>query len=325
MLTAPASDFGLKLRLTLLVLGCGGVKELSGRFHAVNPRTHFDLERAQKWLQGRATPRSAEVYEDWAKVLQTRQSAGWLASCTVEAFLDELHRLFGIPPETLLDRVRLHAHPPGPSAGRSGSAHGYLCGDYACYSLAWSPYFRGQLIRGALGIDVAAGRTRALAATYREHLLGRTVEFRGEVLIGGRTLHIDLREPGTSQPLLISLGLSGPPASALCGVMSGSIVLGPDPQPSATRFVMVRVPGAPDASNRYFEPTQEAVARDLAALGLKLPDAEHADALVRRFLFPEDAAALMQVSAAEHARLTLAFDQGYLEEPRPVPARVDAE
>lgn len=324
MPTASPSDLGLKLRLTLVVLGCGGVKELCARFRSVNPRTNFDLERAHKWMQGRATPRSADVYDDWAKVLQTRQSPAWLASCTVEAFVDELHRLFGMAPQALMDRLRLHAQPAGQAAGRNGVASAYLCGDYACYSCAWSPYFRGQIVRGSLCIDATGDRARALAASYREHLLGRSVEFRGEVLVGGRTLHIAVRNLDTSLPLLISLGLSGPPASALCGVLSGSVVVGPDPQPSATRFVMVRVPAAPDSSNRYLEPMEGAVARDLELLGLKVPDAAHADVLVRRFLFPDGAATLLQVAATENARLTLAFDQGYLAEARPAVATFDA-
>ena len=57
-------DFGAKLRITAAVLGCASQKDLCARFHEVNPETIFELDRSYKWMQGRALPRSARVYED---------------------------------------------------------------------------------------------------------------------------------------------------------------------------------------------------------------------------------------------------------------------
>ncbi len=53
--------FATKLRLTAAVLGCRGRKEFCARFRAVNPGTHFDLDRSHKWLQGRALPRVERI------------------------------------------------------------------------------------------------------------------------------------------------------------------------------------------------------------------------------------------------------------------------
>jgi hypothetical protein len=92
--SAILRDLAIKLRLTSAVPGCGGRKDLCARFRAANPATHFDLERSHKWLQGRAVPRSATVYEDWAKVIGTQKPGSWIAGCSVEAFLEELCVLF---------------------------------------------------------------------------------------------------------------------------------------------------------------------------------------------------------------------------------------
>jgi hypothetical protein len=212
-------DLAAKLRLTGAVLGCGGRKDLCARFRAANPATHFDLERSHKWLQGRAVPRSLTVYEDWAKVIGTRKAGSWIAGCSVEAFLEEICGLFDADAGALRRLVEVRGGDSGAPSPASSAAH-YLCGHYACYSWAWSPYYRGKLIRGSLAI-APGGRAPGLAATYTEELLGHAVRFLAPALICGRTLHFDLREQQGMSPLFISLILPGPPASALCGVMSG--------------------------------------------------------------------------------------------------------
>ncbi|TGP67708.1 hypothetical protein EN867_33120, partial [Mesorhizobium sp. M2D.F.Ca.ET.224.01.1.1] len=68
-----------------------------------------------------------------------------------------------------------------------------LAGTYACYSRAWSPYYRGQLIKGRLSIEAGPG-AHGLAATYREILPT------GQLLLGGpvnpakRGLYVHLKE-----------------------------------------------------------------------------------------------------------------------------------
>jgi hypothetical protein len=58
-----------KLRLTGAALGTVTLKDLAAAFRRINPATRFDIDRAHKWLQGRARPREAQVYEDWAQSL----------------------------------------------------------------------------------------------------------------------------------------------------------------------------------------------------------------------------------------------------------------
>ena len=303
-------DLAIKLRLTGAVLGCGGRKDLCARFRAANPATHFDLERSHKWLQGRAIPRSVTMYEDWAKVIGTRKPGSWIAGCSVEAFLEELCGLFDANADALRRLIEVRGGDAAAAPSPPSAAMHYLCGHYACYSWSWSPYYRGKLIRGSLAI-APGGRTASLAATYTEELLGQPVRFLGAALVCGRTLHFDLRERQGMSPLFVSLGLPGPPASALCGVMSGATVVGPEPVPSATRFAAVRVPAEPADSNRYFEPSPGAVADDLLAAGLRLLSPASADALIRTFL-SQPTHNFDQVSGADQTRITTELDKTYL-------------
>jgi hypothetical protein len=307
------AEFATKLRLTAAVLGCDSHKALCARFRSVNPRTHFEIERAAKWLQGRATPRNRDVYDDWVKVLGIGRDSHWIMDCPVEAFLDEVSRHFGLDADTLRRRASLWEPALAADSGRSAreSRH-YLCGTFACYSWSWSPYHHGQIIRGGLRITPAVKRNATLLATYSEKLLGGPVRFFGEVVLAGRTLHMDLREPGQGPPLFFSLFLPGPPASVLCGMLSGATYVGHEPQPSATPFVAVRVPGDPETSNRYLDVSPDAFVADLTSLGLSLAAPDDVDARMRDVLLRDGAAGNWQLSAADQANLTVAFDQSYV-------------
>ena len=59
-----AVAFAAKLRMAAAALGYTSRKELCARFRAVNPATQCDLDRLNKWVQGRALPRAASVYAD---------------------------------------------------------------------------------------------------------------------------------------------------------------------------------------------------------------------------------------------------------------------
>ena len=83
----PVRDLAAKLRITAALLGCASQKDLCARFRRLNPAT-FDLDRSYKWMQGRAQPRSARVYEDWATLLGTASPIAHLQSCTIDEFLD---------------------------------------------------------------------------------------------------------------------------------------------------------------------------------------------------------------------------------------------
>ena len=328
-------EFAIKLRLTAALLGCGTHKDLCARFRAVNPSTSFDLARSEKWLQGRAMPRSPQVYADWARLLRTERPADWLVGCSIDAFLAELSARFDVDPQELRRQAGLSGATAGTAAwtGPGGARH-YLCGGYACYSHAWSPYYRGSLIRGHLRIEPARGSR--LGVTYSEAIAGGTVRLQGTLSLVGRTIHLDVRDESSQAPLFLSLFLPTPPASVLTGLMSGATLVGPEPAPSVSRYAAVRVPEAAtarvDASNRYMEATAPTIAADLRQLGLKFSALEAGAGALLQFLAGGHAAGFDQTPAATQAQLVELFDRAYLADPEqererrpgPIPLRRSA-
>lgn len=77
-------DIDWKLCLTAAFVGAVTRKDLAAAFRAVNPATAYDLERAHKWLQGRARPREPAVYDDWARLLDLGRPGAWVAGCDAE-------------------------------------------------------------------------------------------------------------------------------------------------------------------------------------------------------------------------------------------------
>ncbi len=304
-----AHELPAKLLVTQELLGCNSRKELCARFRDVNPRTEFDLERSHKWIQGRAKPRSSRVYEDWARLLGTERPPSWLVSCTLDAFVEEVCRLYAADPVELRRRSGIDGQ-LSPFDRTGGSPVHYVCGAYAAYSHAWSPYFQGQLIRGSLVIE--PGKGNRFAARYRERLPSGQVELTGVGALVGRVLHIELSEAGSGAPFYVSVLLSGRPASVLSGVASGATLAGPDPLPSTTRIVLVRVPAASngklDDSNTYMPLEPAALGADLATLGIELAEPEAAVAELLSFLAGLNCSGVSQVSQTSHARLAEFFD-----------------
>ena len=328
-------DFGAKLRITAAVLGCASQKDLCARFREVNPRTAFELDRSYKWMQGRALPRSIGLYEDWATLLGAERPAAWLQSCTIDEFLELVCGLFEVSRDALVARAGLGARAP-PEAAEPAAAPEprdalpgrRLVGVYACYSHAWSPYFEGKIIRGRLAIEAAAGAS-ALLARYAEKVsLGR-IEVHGEVISAGRSAYLDLAHPIEFR-LAMTLWLPGPLASVLAGVMCGTSWVDADPQPAATRILMIRIPGATadalEDSNRYLSLAQEPISRELAALGLRVAEPAELDAMLEGFLIGGPPVGCIKVSAREYSGLALAVDRLFIENAqdpgvRPLPAR----
>lgn len=182
-----------------------------------------------------------------------------------------------------------------------------LCGYYACYSPAWSPRHRGELIRGSLAIRPGMGAR--LVATYGETLLNGSVQISGEVTVTGRSIHFLVWEPEGGLPIFFSLIMPGPPASALCGMMSGVAFVAHVALPSAARVLMVRVPAAAalEASNRYLDPSPGFLTDDLARLGLQPGRRAALDALATRYfagsadqVTPADQEAFIELLDPEH-------------------------
>lgn len=306
-----AIDFPWKLRITAAMLGCTSLRELAASFRQVNQTTGFDIERAHKWIQGRALPRDPGVLADWAKVLGSARPPGWLAACPREAFLAEVAALSGQAPAALEARAMAFGR-AGSGAARAVEAapvvrDHYLCGAYLAYSHAWSPARRGQLIRGSLRLSPARRRGAGprFAAEYREAIAGGPLILDGEAELFGRVLQATMRERANGgAPLFLSLLVPGRPAATLCGVMSGATFASADPEPSATRFAALRVEEQDglDAGNGYLEPGSVPV--DLAGSGLP--------AAAARALLDFLRAGFLQIQPGEHAALAAACD--------PVPA-----
>jgi len=119
--TVLVQDLAAKLRITAALLGCAAQKDLCARFHEVNPGTTFDLDRSYKWMQGRAQPRSARVYEDWATLLGTSTPIWHLQSCTIDEFLDLVCDRHNVSRDALAARAGLSTEPRAEAAEPSAS------------------------------------------------------------------------------------------------------------------------------------------------------------------------------------------------------------
>lgn len=304
-----ARDIDRKLRLTAVVLGMAARKDLAAAFRRVNPKTAFDIGRADKWLQGRAQPREHQVYEDWSKVLGLDRPGQWIADCDIEAFMDEVSTRHGRDREELqraLETSGVRKNGQGPALG--------LAGTFVSYSHAWSPYFRGRLIRGELSVFAASSPSR-LPATYSENLPTGRLELGGTIAIGKRGMHLAVDDGTSGMPSMsFCLFPASPPVSVLAGLMTGATIIGPDAQPSVTRIVMVRVP--PSAVTRLrsadaYLPAQGSVAQDLVALGLHVDDAIGTDRGISDVL-SGGGGAFDQVAVPAYRALADLFDRSWL-------------
>jgi hypothetical protein len=268
---------------------------------------------------GRAQPRSARVYQDWATLLGTSSPIWHLRSCTVDEFLDLVCDHHKVSRDALAARagivVGTHAEatdldPIERLPGR------HLAGAYACYSHAWSPYFRGKIIRGSLVIETTSQGKPTLVATYRETVAFGPLRLRGPLSVVNRSVHVDLVDPSARFRLGMCLYLPGTLATVLAGVMSGATIIDADAQPAATRIAMIRIPAggieALEASNRYIDAAAP-LSDDLIALGLPVSDPSELDALLDGFLRADQPNSYVKVAAAEYARLTLAIDRLFID------------
>lgn len=280
---AVAVAFAMKLRMAAAALGCDSRKEFCARFRAVNPATQCDLDRLNKWIQGRSLPRASSIYTDFAAVIGTPKSGHWIAECSRDEFAAELAGRTGFDPNVMAVPDALPRRGNPRTVGLIGGLAAFT-GTFAGYSQAWSPHFAGRLVRASL--QLALGRTGVLSATYTEAIIGRDVRLTGEVWIGGRSMSFVAREQEGEVPLFFSLHSPGLPASVLCGVMSGLAFVANETLPSACRVVFIRVSETPmlNLTNRYLTSAPGAIAADLLALGVSIPDTDKLDGFARDFV-----------------------------------------
>lgn len=296
-----ARDIDRKLCLTAAAVGAVSRKDLAAAFRRVNPGTTFDLDRAHKWLQGRAQPRDSRLYDDWAELLAVGRPGVWIAAATVEEFVDAVIAKGPLDREALLrqaDRFN----------GISESQGSCFVGRYIAYSHAWAPYFRGQLIRGQLTIEAERARGRPLAR-YVEYLPTATVRLEGPVSHQERALYLDLRGSDAT-PLQLCLFAPVAPASLLGGVMSGLTLLSSEAQVSTTRIVLARLPEeAPGlGAGDHYLPSDNSLSGDLIRLGLPVGERDAVDAGLRAFLGAGSGGGLDQIRFSDFRALVELFD-----------------
>jgi hypothetical protein len=307
-----AQHIDRKLRLTAAFLGAVTRKDLAAAFRRVNSATAFDIDRANKWLQGRAQPRQLSVYEDWAKLLGLDRPGAWIADCNVEAFADTLCQRHGLARDELDRRAEALKRASSSSAREQRALE--ISGTYACYSNAWSPYYRGQLIRGVCKIEAKGGGLPGAVATYEELLPTGRLLMEGPIAIAKRGMYLSLQEPGGDNQFLYCFFPPSPPVSVLGGHMTGATIIGPEPQPSVTRIVLIRLPTITEQLKVWggYLPLTCSIADDLAALDLKLDDGKAADTHIKQFLTGTGCKGIDQISTADFRALLEIFDRRWL-------------
>jgi hypothetical protein len=305
-----ARDIDRKLRVTAALLGAVTAKDLAAAFRRANPATSFDVERAHKWIQGRARPRELRLYEDWVKVVDLDRPGAWIADCELDEFIGVICARHNCDRGMLERRLESSRRS---TAGQRQERDLSFTGTYACYSHAWSPYFRGQLIRGEFSIAQRPG-SQGLLACYSERLPTSRLHLEGPLAVTGRAMHLDLRETDGNAHMLFCLFSPTPPASVLAGLMCGATIIDPDAQPSVTRMVMVRLPGPSmrlRSADAYLPP-QASVAGDLASLGLPIPNLAAVDHGVGGFLAGGQGGGLDQVAPPSYRALIDLFNPIWL-------------
>lgn len=306
-----ALNIAQKLRLTSVVLGTASRKDLAAAFRAVNPKTAFDVGRADKWLQGRAQPREQSVYDDWAKVLRLEQPGAWIAESDLPSFAAAIAARHGIDAAELERRAHAQsAASPGHDDKGIGLA---LAGTYAWYSRAWSPYYRGQLIRGRLAIEAGPG-AHAFTAIYRETFPTGQLQLSGPVTPAKRSLYLHLKEVGGEAQSFLCLFPHTQPVSVLGGYMVGTAIFAPEAQPSLTRILLVRLRDAP-AAEQWGGPLPPgiSIAADLASLGIVMEHPEAVDRQLGQFLSADSEGGVNQIPPSEYRAILDVFDRHWLQ------------
>lgn len=310
-----ATDIDRKLCLTAALVGAVSRKDLAAAFRRANPQTSFDIERAHKWLQGRAKPREQRLYDDWALVLDVNEPGGWIADCDLSSFIDVLCSRRNQDRDQLLRRAQAFAG-GAPVHGDRGSNTNVtqeveLAGSYVCYSHAWSPYFKGRLIRGALMISHGSG---GLVASYAEMLPTGRLVMSGPVDSLRNGLHLSLREPEGRTSLLFSLFPPSSPFTVLGGLMCGPTVIGSEPQPSVSRIIILRLP-APNSlleSRNAYLPSGATMVQDLADLDLPVADPKMSEELLYAFLSGDGGHTTDRAPIAAYRAVVECFDREWI-------------
>jgi hypothetical protein len=309
-----AVNLAVKFAITAAALGCTTRKELARAFAKANADTSFDLDRSYKWLQGRAQPRDSKLYAEWLHLLRLSQSREWLLDCSSDEFLAAVAASMDVSAEEIWQDASGFLGEGQPEHSSPLGLRRQLEGVFAAYSWAWSPYHAGRLIRATL-VVAPSRRLGRPEATYSELLQGGLTRMSGTSYDSGRSLFLNLLHEEGELPLFFSMFRPAPPTSAMMGHLTGAALIGPDPPPSATRVIMVRVPASPGATergNRYMQP-DEAVVPDLMSLGLNPPDPAELETAIQDFLRGAPAGWVDQIAVTAQVRIAHLLDPLWLD------------
>jgi|GEM_PF-904059 len=267
--------FARKLRAAVAETGCRSLAEFVARVRAAAPETSVTLDRAYKWLQGRAVPNDPRVYVDLATVLGLPADGAFVRGSTVEAFVEKLRLQRGgaapAGPAAMMDRVV-------PSGLRDGA--------YAIYALARDASADGSVVRGCVhvAVDPASGARRI---DYVEHDGAGRLSFSGE-LVASRLLHtVTLASAQRDESLALALAVPGQPVPVVGGLMVAQARYAVSARPICCRILMlaIRHPVAdPESGNGEFGTGTDRIAADVAGIGYGGPDCDLLAARIHAYL-----------------------------------------
>jgi hypothetical protein len=308
-----ATDINRKLCLTAALLGAVTRKDLAAAFRRVNPHTPFDIERAHKWLQGRARPREQQLYDDWAQLLDVGRPGAWIADCDFASFVEVICRGRAEDREVLLRRAQAFGGEAERAPRAVATVEVDLAGIFVGYSHSWSPYFRGRLLRGGLRIEHGPGGGFSAVYSQARHTHEANVAL-GDISILQRALLLDLREPHGRTAFIFTLFPPSSPVSVLGGLMCGPALLGPDPQPSVSRIVLVRLPTwSPVLSTaECIMDAGASITDDLAELGAPVTEPAECERLMVDFLTGAIGVGYDHVTIGPYRALVDFFDREWI-------------
>ncbi len=251
-----ARDFPAKLALAAEHLGCRTQKELLAQLLAVNPNTSFDPVRAYKWLQGRATPRDPQIYQDLADALGFGHPGEVLRTCTMEAFS-----------AVLTARAPTPQTAPPLTARADAADLAYLDGEYTLYMRSFSQFPTPKVFY--CRFRIATGSARTTTAQLDLPLAGQVSRYHGTVGYAGRLVTATLNSETQGTTAILWFADPAMPARAIGGLVGGQVAFIAAAVPKCTRVALIRVPDGINVAFHecYCDVDEDGLARSLEAAG----------------------------------------------------------
>jgi hypothetical protein len=243
-----AGPFARKLLMAVEVLGYRSLAELVARVRTTSPGTSITLDRAYKWLQGRAMPQDPAIYDDLARAFGLGEEGTFVRDSSVEAFVERLRRARGVDPVV---------------------SSGLRDGAYAMYSLARDIGGGSAVVRGCVRVatDPDGGVRRV---EYVERDGAGPVSFSGELGVSRRLHTVTLASSQGDDSLSLALAVPGQPVPVIGGLLTGQAQYAVAARPICCRVLLlaVRNPSVdPEAGNGEFGIGTDLIAADVAAIG----------------------------------------------------------